>query len=75
MITFELKIELCFEFCLLDSMSSTTTTSSDSSKRKIRRQLALNSDEKGKRRNTLMSRVNRAKTLGKKIPVQFDEKG
>ena len=44
-------------------MSSTTTTSSDSGKRKIRRQLALNSDEKGKRRNTLMS------------PVQFDDKG
>lgn len=56
-------------------MSSTTTTSSGSGKRKIRRQLALNSDEQGKRRNTLMGRVNKAKTLGKKIPVQFDDKG
>ena len=56
-------------------MLSTTTTSSGSGKRKIRRQLALNSDEQGKRRNTLMGRVNKAKTLGKKIPVQFDDKG
>jgi len=48
---------------------STTSTSTVSGKRR-----STNIDGPGKRRNTLMPKVNKCKTLGRKINVLFDEK-
>ena len=48
---------------------SNTSTSTVSGKRR-----STNIDGPGKRRNTLMPKINKVKTLGKKINVKFNDR-